>query len=87
MFYVQQAILSPLRLRVNGRNIVDQQLPTLVDVTCCVRSAHPVARFYVLLGVVAQSLKPVKLFARANGRNIVGLQLPTLLRVVAPVCT
>ena len=28
-----------LRLRANGRNIVDQQLPTLVllDVTCCVR--------------------------------------------------
>ena len=34
MFYVQQAILSPLRLRANGRNIVDQQLPTLLDVTC-----------------------------------------------------
>ena len=26
-----------VRLRANGRNIVDQQLPTLVDVTCCVR--------------------------------------------------
>ena len=26
-----------LRLRANGRNIVDQQLPTLLDVTCCVR--------------------------------------------------
>ena len=28
---------SNLRLRANGRNIVDQQLPTLLDVTCCVR--------------------------------------------------
>ena len=28
---------SKLRLRANGRNIVDQQLPTLLDVTCCVR--------------------------------------------------
>ena len=26
-----------LRLRANGRNIVDQQLPTLLDVICCVR--------------------------------------------------
>ena len=26
-----------VRLRANGRNIVDQQLPTLLDVTCCVR--------------------------------------------------
>ena len=26
-----------VRLRKNGRNIVDQQLPTLLDVTCCVR--------------------------------------------------
>ena len=26
-----------LRLRGNGRNIVDQKLPTLLDVTCCVR--------------------------------------------------
>ena len=25
------------RLRANGRNIVDQQLPTSLDVTCCVR--------------------------------------------------
>ena len=27
---------SPLRLRANRRNIVGQQLPTLLDVTCCV---------------------------------------------------
>ena len=26
-----------LGLRANGRNTVDQQLPTLLDVTCCVR--------------------------------------------------
>ena len=26
-----------LKPRANGRNIVDQQLPTLLDVTCCVR--------------------------------------------------
>ena len=48
---------SNLRLRANGRNIVDQQLPTLLDVTCCVR-------LYALLDVVAQSLKPVKLFSQ-----------------------
>ena len=46
---------------------------TLLDVTCC-----------VLLGVVAQSLKP----AHANGRNIVSqhVQLPTFLGFVASVC-
>ena len=26
-----------VRLHANRRNIVDQQLPTLLDVTCCVR--------------------------------------------------
>ena len=25
-----------IRLRANGRNIIDQQLPALLDVTCCV---------------------------------------------------
>ena len=34
-----------LKPRVNGRNIVGQQLPTLVDVTCCVR-------FHTVLHVV-----------------------------------
>ena len=48
---------SNLRLRSSGRHIVDQQLPTLLDVTCCVR-------LYALLDVVAQSLKPVKLFSQ-----------------------
>ena len=43
-----------LKPRANGRNIVGQQLPTLLDVTCCVR-------LHTLLHV-AQSLKPVKLF-------------------------
>ena len=66
---------SNLRLRANGRHIVEQQLPTLLDVTCCVR-------LYALLDVVAQSLKPVKLFSQ---------QLPTFLlfrdrRSVAQQC-
>ena len=64
-----------MRLRANGRNIVGQQLPTLLDVTCCVR-------LHTLLHVVAQSLKPVKLFSQ---------QLPTFLlfrdrRSVAQQC-
>ena len=32
---------SFLGLRANGRKIVDQQLPTLLDVTCCVRLHTP----------------------------------------------
>ena len=41
-----------LKPHANGRNIVGQQLPTLLDIICCV--------LYMLLEVVAQSLKPVK---------------------------
>ena len=43
---------------------------TLLDVACCVRFAHPIACCWMLLRVVAQSLKPVKLFSQ---------QLPTYL--------
>ena len=43
---------------------------TLLDVACCVRFAHPIACCWMLLRVVAQSLKPVKLFSQ---------QLPTFL--------
>ena len=53
---------------VNGRNIVNQQLRTLLDVTCCVR-------LHTLLHVVAQNLKPVKLLATCKRTR----QLPTLL--------
>ena len=54
---------TEVKPRTNGRNIVGQQLPTLLDVTCWVR-------LHTLLHVVAQSLKPVKLFSQ---------QLPTFL--------
>ena len=65
-----------LKPRADGRNIVGQQLPALLDVACCVR-LHT-----LLLRVVAQSLKPVKLFSQ---------QLPTFLlfcdrRSVAQQC-
>ena len=40
-------IFESLRLRANGRNIVDQQLPTLLDVTCCIR-LHAVLRMPLL---------------------------------------
>ena len=33
--------LGSLKPRANGRNIVGQQLPTLLDVTCCVRLHTP----------------------------------------------
>ena len=53
---------------------------TLLDVTCCVRlHAHPVACCCVLLGVVAQSLTPVKLLATIKRTQ----QLSTLLRPFA----
>ena len=45
-----------LKPRGNGRNIVGQQIPTLLGVTCC-------GRLHNLLRDVAQSLKPVKLLS------------------------
>ena len=57
-----------LGYRANGRNIVGQKPPTLLDVTCCV-CLHTMLE---LLGVVALSLKPVKLLNQ---------QLPTYLLV------
>ena len=64
--------LCSLRLRANGRNIVGLQLPTLLDVTCCVRLhilLHVVGCCCVLLRKVwnRSNFSP-----RANGRNIVG---------------
>ena len=41
-----------IKPRANGRNIVGQQLPTLLDVTCCVRLhtlLHVVGCYCVLL--------------------------------------
>ena len=42
--------------RVNGRNIVGQQLPTLLDVYMLRPFAHPVTCCWMLLRVVAQQL-------------------------------
>ena len=47
--------------RGTGHHIVRQELPTLLDVTCCVRF-HTMWHV-VALGVVAQSLKRVKRLA------------------------
>ena len=65
LFTQSQVLLSSI-VSANGRNIVGQQLPTLLDVTCYVR-------LHTLLHIVlhvAQSLKQVKLFSQ---------QLPTFL--------
>ena len=59
---------TSVKPRANGRNIIGQQLPTLLDVTCC-------DRLYTLLHVVACCcvlLKPVKLLSQ---------QLPTFLLI------
>ena len=42
----QSFLLSYLKLRANRRNIVGQQLPPLLDVTCCVR-LHTLLRVFV----------------------------------------
>ena len=46
-------------LRADGRNIVGQQIPTILDVTRCVR----LHTLFMLVGVYAQSLKPINLLA------------------------
>ena len=46
------SLQDTLRLRANGRNVVGQQLPTLLHVTCCVRLhtlLHVVGCYCVLL--------------------------------------
>ena len=61
-----------------GRNFAGRQIPTFLDVTCRVRLhtvLHVVACCWELLGVVAQSLKPVRLFSQ---------QLPTFLLFCDP---
>ena len=34
---IQRLLVESFRLCANRRNIVDQQLPTLLDATCCIR--------------------------------------------------
>ena len=70
-------------LRANGPNVVWQQLPTLLDVTCCVR-------LYTLLHVVACCWKVLRkawnrsnFKLRTNGRSIVGSTWQTMLRPFA----
>ena len=57
--------IDQLQLHENGRKIVGQQLPTLMDATCCVRLDIPCSRC-VVPGVVAQSLKPIKCLAMSK---------------------
>ena len=64
------ATKTSLKPCANGRNIVGQQLPALVGCYMLRPFAHTVACCWMLLRVVAQSLKPVKLFSQ---------QLPTFL--------
>ena len=71
-----------IRPRANGSNIVGQQLPTLLNVICCVR-------LHTLLHVVACCWELLHPFAHycntdATTRNIVGA---TMLGVVASLCT
>ena len=67
----KRTTLSSLKPRANGRNIVGQQLPILLDVTCCVR-------LHTLLHVVGSCC--IRLHTTANTDattpNIVG---PTML--------
>ena len=68
-------ILSPVQ---TNATLLANNSQHLLDVTCCVRLhtlLHVVAYCCMLLGVAAQSLKPVKLLATCKRTQ----QLPTLL--------
>ena len=66
-------IYQSIKPRASGRNIVGQQLPTFFGCYTLRPLAHPAACCCVLLGVVAQSLKPIKLLATCKQTQ----QLPT----------
>ena len=74
----QHLEVTSFKPRANGRNIVGQQLPTLLDVTCCVR-----LHTQCIVGSCC-----IRLHTTANKQatipNIVGA---TMLRIVASVCT
>ena len=65
------------KLHANGRNIVSQQLPTLLAVTCCVR-------LHTLLHVVAQSLRLGKLLSQARSTLGYVQTVATTHNIVAP---
>jgi len=71
--------LSSLRLRANGRNIVDHWTPNIVGCYMLRPFAHPVACCWMLLRVVAQSLKPVKLFAPCKRTQRCWLTTPNIV--------
>ena len=81
VLYIAASLL--IKSRPNGRNIVGQQLPTWLDVICCASVCTPccIMPGRVLLGVVTQSLKPVKLLATRKQTQ----QLPTLLQLLHPL--
>ena len=82
-FVLYIAASQLIKSRTNERDIVGQQLPTWLDVTCCTSVCTPycIMPRRVLLGVVAQSLKPVKLLATCKQTK----QLPTLLQLLHPL--
>ena len=70
---------SAMKPCANRCNIDGQQLPTLRERNTLCPFAHPVACCCMLLGVVEQSLKPVKLYATTH--NIVGHSLKSNLKI------
>ena len=80
-----------LTLCANGHNIVDQQLPTLLDVTCCVRlhTQQCWIRLHSSCNIVGAAHANYAWFTKTYGwyPSHDGLQVPTLLGVVASVCT
>ena len=74
----QHLEVTSLKPRANGRNIVGQQLPTFLDVTCCVRlhTQCIVGSFCIRLHTTAKT--------HTTTPNIV---CATMLGVVASVCT
>ena len=80
----QHLEVTSFKPRANGRNIVGQQLPTLLDVTCCVRlhtqcivgnccvSLHAALGFYESLTGIKETLtlsSPCSTFSQALSLN------------------
>ena len=68
--------------KANGRNIVGHHLPTLLDVTCCVRLDIPLH----IVGSCCAKFETSQTFSHVQ-THAKNSQHPTLLGVVASVCT
>ena len=73
-----KGLCTLIPMKTGSTLLANNSVPTVLDVTCCVR-LRTLLHDVVCFGVVAQSLKPIKLLATCKRTQ----QLPTMLRPFA----